>query len=262
MTTIIRTRHLSKRFGDLRAVDRVNLQVDRGHIFGLFGTNGSGKTTLMNMLLQLVRPTEGSLELFGEPVRPDSVLHRGKIGSLIGRPALYDHLTGEENLQLHAAYLGVPDRRAVDDTLHLVGLARSAGKPVGTYSVGMRQRLGIARAVLHRPELLILDEPLSGLDPEGAEHMVDFLVSLQRERQTTILIASHQLEELAGCLHAAGYMREGRLAAQWQPREWQILRKKHRSLRDILAAASAANTHLSTGGNDHVAADAPRMDQI
>lgn len=262
MDTIIRTWRLSKRYGDLPAVDQVDLQVARGQIYGLFGANGSGKTTLMKMLLQLVRPTAGKMALFGKVVQPDSVRHRGKIGSLIGQPAFYDHLTGKENLQIHAAYLGVTEPKRVDETLHLVGLARSAGKPAGTYSVGMRQRLGIARAILHRPELLILDEPLNGLDPEGAGQMVAMLSGLQRARQTTMLVASHQREEWAGCLHAAGYMKEGRLVAEWQPEEWQTNEEKHRALREAFAAPAGAGNVGSSGGIGHVAADAARVREV
>lgn len=236
MSSMIRTWQLTKRFGGLKAVDEVNLHIRKGEIYGLFGANGSGKTTLMKMLLQLIHPTEGKIALFGEWIRANAVRHRGKIGSLIGQPAFYDRLTGKENLQLHAAYLGFQERGRVDEVLLLAGLSRSAGEAVGTYSVGMRQRLGIARALLHRPELLLLDEPLNGLDPDGAGYMVDRLAGLQREEQVTILVASHQPERWAGCLQAAGCMREGRLVAEWRPQGRQTPEENHRALLDAFAA--------------------------
>ncbi|MFC5952240.1 ABC transporter ATP-binding protein [Pseudonocardia lutea] len=212
---IIATSGLTKRFGRVTAVRDVSLEVPRGVRFGLLGPNGSGKTTLVRMLLGLVHATSGSIEVLGEPMprRARSVLPR--VGALVEGPAAWTHLSGRANLRLlDAAGPGgrLRDRRRrVDDALERVGLGGVDRRPVRAYSLGMRQRLGIAAALLREPELLLLDEPTNGLDPRGIQEMRALLTALN-EAGTTVVLSSHLLSEVdALCTHV-GVMNAGRLA--------------------------------------------------
>jgi ABC-type multidrug transport system ATPase subunit len=211
---VIATDALTKRFGRVTAVDGVHLAVPAGTRFGLLGPNGSGKTTLVRMLLGLVHPTSGSVELFGQamPRHAGAVLPR--IGSLVENPAAWLHLSGRANLRLlDAAGPGGrrTDRRArVEDALARVGLAAVDRRPVRAYSLGMRQRLGIAAALLRAPELLLLDEPTNGLDPRGIGEMRELLLTLNRAG-VTVVLSSHLLAEVEALCTRVGVMDGGRL---------------------------------------------------
>jgi ABC-type multidrug transport system ATPase subunit len=210
----IRTTALTKRFGRVTAVDGVDLRVPTGSRFGLLGPNGSGKTTMVRMLLGLVHPTSGSVELLGSamPRHAASVLPR--VGALVENPAAWAHLNGRANLRLlDAAGPGGRrrDRRArVEEALDRVGLAGVDRRPVRAYSLGMRQRLGIAAALLRSPELLLLDEPTNGLDPRGIGEMRELLVALN-EAGTTVVLSSHLLSEVEALCTRVGVMDAGRL---------------------------------------------------
>ncbi|GAA4676613.1 ABC transporter ATP-binding protein [Pseudonocardia yuanmonensis] len=212
---IIETSGLTKRFGRVTAVRDVALQVPPGVRFGLLGPNGSGKTTLVRMLLGLVHATSGRIEVLGEPMprRAASVLPR--VGALVEGPAAWSHLSGRANLRLlDAAGRGgrLRDRRRrVDDALERVGLGGVDRRPVRAYSLGMRQRLGIAAALLREPELLLLDEPTNGLDPRGIQEMRALLTSLN-EAGTTVVLSSHLLTEVEALCTHVGVMDAGRLA--------------------------------------------------
>ena len=214
---MIRTYGLSKRFGSLRAVDAVDLQVQRGDIYGFLGANGSGKTTTVRMLLGLVLATSGEIELLGEPMprRRKRVLPR--VGALIEGPAAYGHLSGRANLtMLDAAGPGGSRRtrrRRVEDALEQVGLARVGRRPVKHYSLGMRQRLGLASALLRTPELLVLDEPTNGLDPQGIREIRELLVTLHAAG-TTVFLSSHLLAEVEQLCTRVGVLDRGRLVLQ------------------------------------------------
>lgn len=187
------------------------MTIEKGEIYGFLGPNGAGKTTLMKILTNLVRPTRGTIELFGEPVQPSSFLYLRRIGSMIEYPIFYEKKTAKENLIIHCDYMGLNDRRAIGETLELVDLEASADAPVHTFSLGMKQRLGIARAILTKPELLILDEPINGLDPAGIKKVIQLFRFLSREHGTTLLISSHMLHEIEQLADTLGVIKDGRM---------------------------------------------------
>jgi ABC-2 type transport system ATP-binding protein len=217
VTAVITTRGLVKRFGRLRAVDGIDLDVRTGDIYGFLGANGSGKTTTVRMLLGLVLPTSGEIELLGGrmPRAGRRVLPR--VGALIEGPAHYGHLSGRENLALlDAAGPGGSwrtRRRRIDEVLEQVGLAGVGRRPVKAYSLGMRQRLGLAGALLRRPELLVLDEPTNGLDPQGITEVRELLLDLHRGG-TTVFLSSHLLAEVEQLCSRVGVLDRGRLVLQ------------------------------------------------
>jgi ABC-type multidrug transport system ATPase subunit len=217
VTTVITTSGLVKRYGRLRAVDGIDLSVQEGDVYGFLGANGSGKTTTVRMLLGLVLPTIGEIELLGErmPRAGRRVLHR--VGALIEGPAHYGHLSGRENLSLlDASGRGGSWRtrsRRVADALEQVGLGGVGRRPVKAYSLGMRQRLGLAGALLRRPELLVLDEPTNGLDPQGISEVRELLLDLHRGG-TTVFLSSHLLAEVEQLCTRVGVLDRGRLVLQ------------------------------------------------
>ena len=217
MSAVLATRGLVKRFGRLRAVDGIDLDVREGDVYGFLGANGSGKTTTVRMLLGLVLPTSGEVELLGGrmPRAGRRVLPR--VGALIEGPAHYGHLSGRENLSLLDAAGpggGRRTRRArIDEVLEQVGLAGVGRRPVKAYSLGMRQRLGLAGALLRRPELLVLDEPTNGLDPQGIHEIRTLLLDLHRGG-TTIFLSSHLLAEVEQMATRVGVLDRGRLVLQ------------------------------------------------
>ncbi len=208
---VIETRGLTKRFGEQFGVNNLDLHVPPGKIYGLMGRNGAGKTTTMRMLLSLVRPTAGTILLFGHEHRDRQDSTYRKIGSIIESPEFYENLTGPENLQILARLRGQHRKDSVERALAVVGLSNETGKVFASYSLGMKQRLGIAAAIMHEPELLILDEPINGLDPIGIHEIRNFLLMLCKEKGTTIFISSHVLSELEQLADIIGVMHEGRL---------------------------------------------------
>ncbi|MCM1183373.1 MAG: ABC transporter ATP-binding protein [Roseburia sp.] len=216
---IIETKGLTKVWHGNAAVDGVSLHVPKGQIYGLLGRNGAGKTTAMKMLLGLIRPTDGSVCLFG---RSGAALDRTqyhRIGSMIEAPAFYENLTAEENLRILARLRGRHRRDTIAHALAVVGLDREGKKPFRAYSLGMKQRLGLAAAIMHEPELLILDEPMNGLDPIGIRETRSRLLRLCRERGTTILISSHILNEMEQLADWIGVLHAGRLLEETSMRE-------------------------------------------
>ena len=211
--SVIQTRGLSKRYKDRWAVNRLELVVEQGDIYGFIGQNGAGKSTTLKLLCGLARPTQGEALIFGKPVR-DSVARR-RVGALIEQPGLYPDLSGRENLRLYAALLGLDNpERQVGEILKTVGLSPKGKKPVRHYSMGMKQRLGVALALLGGPDLLLLDEPINGLDPEGIREMRELLLGLNRERGLTILVSSHILGELSKIATRYGIIQQGRMVEQ------------------------------------------------
>ncbi len=211
MSYVIQTKGLSKSFKKSAAVDKVDLKVEKGDIYGFIGQNGAGKTTTIRMLLNLIKPSGGTVELFGEKVTDNSMYrHLKKIGAIIETPGFYLNLTGEENLDIHRILMDIPDRSSVDRAMKLVGLSEQKGKKTRQYSLGMKQRLGIARALLHDPELLILDEPTNGLDPQGIVEIRDMLINISKQGKT-ILISSHILAEVEKMVSRIGILHNGKL---------------------------------------------------
>ncbi len=194
---VIETKHLTKQYGTQKSVANLNIHVRKGRIYGLLGRNGAGKTTTMKMLLGLTQPTSGEVLIWGKPLRTNEKKLLPRIGSLIESPGFYPNLTATENLRIFAALRGVPNRSALKDALDLVGLPYRDKKLFSQYSLGMKQRLAIALAVMHDPELLILDEPINGLDPIGIAEIRSFIRNLCNEQGKTILISSHILSEIA-----------------------------------------------------------------
>lgn len=194
---VIETKNLTKQYGAQKSVADLNLHVQKGRIYGLLGRNGAGKTTTMKMLLGLTKPTSGEVMIWGKPLSGNEKKLLPRIGSLIESPGFYPNLTATENLRIFATLRGVPNRNAIQNALELVGLPYKDKKLFSQYSLGMKQRLAIALAVMHDPELLILDEPINGLDPIGIAEVRSFIRSLCDERDKTILISSHILSEIA-----------------------------------------------------------------
>lgn len=221
MEYIIETEGLTKQYGTSMAVDHVSLHVPKGKIYALLGRNGAGKTTFMKMLLKLVRSTEGTVRLFGEECgKTDSKLYR-RIGSIIETPGFYENLTAHENLSILARLRGQRDAKQIKEALEIVGLGHEHKKSFSDYSLGMKQRLGIAAAMMHGPELLILDEPINGLDPIGISEIRALLANLSRDQGATILISSHVLSEVEQIADVIGVMHEGRLIEEVNRAELQ-----------------------------------------
>ncbi len=194
---VIETDHLTKQYGAQKSVAELSIHVQKGRIYGLLGRNGAGKTTTMKMLLGLTQPTSGEVAIWGKTLLGNEKKLLPRIGSLIESPGFYPNLTGTENLRIFAALRGLKNRDAIRSALDLVGLPYRDKKLFSQYSLGMKQRLAIALAVMHDPELLILDEPINGLDPIGIAEIRSFIRALCHERGKTILISSHILSEVA-----------------------------------------------------------------
>lgn len=214
MVPVVRTEGLSRRFGRLQAVEDVGLDVQEGDIYGFLGLNGAGKTTTLRMILGLIRPTAGRVSVFGLDARARFIEIMRQVGALVELPAYYPHLSARKNLEiLRLATGGLPES-LIPQTLERVGLGARMDDPVRTYSQGMRQRLGIAMALLPQPRLVILDEPTNGLDPQGINEIRSLLLELNRARGVTILISSHLLHEIEITCNRVGILKQGRLIVQ------------------------------------------------
>ncbi len=211
MPYIIQTNHLMKNVGGKEIVSDVSLHVKKGEIYGFLGPNGAGKTSIMKMITNLRKPTGGSIELFGEMLTPDSYEVLKRMGSMIEFPCFYERMTGRENLELHCEYMGYYSTDSVANVLEMLDLTADADRAVKGYSLGMKERLGIARAILCRPELLILDEPTNGLDPAGIKKIRNLLKSLCLEYGITIMVSSHILSEIESIADTVGIIHHGRM---------------------------------------------------
>jgi ABC-2 type transport system ATP-binding protein len=210
---VIETRRLTRRFGAQLAVDDLNLQAPEAGVYGFLGPNGAGKTTAIRMLLGLIRADAGEVHLFGVPLAANRQRLMRRVGALVESPSLYPHLTGRENLEVTRRMLGAP-RALIERALDIIKLTEDANRRVREYSLGMRQRLGLALALLNKPELLILDEPTNGLDPAGIHEMRDLLRSLPSEFGVTVFLSSHLLSEVEQIASHIGIIHEGRLLFQ------------------------------------------------
>ncbi|WP_066296544.1 ABC transporter ATP-binding protein [Bacillus sp. FJAT-29937] len=210
---IIETNQLTKKFKNRYAVETVNLQIKQGEVYGFLGPNGAGKTTTIRMLLGLAKPSYGSIRIFGKDMKKEKLSVLKKIGSLVEYPSYYGHLTAYENLEAIRILLDAPKSR-IEEVLRIVRLSKEAKRPVKGFSLGMKQRLGIAAALLGNPELLILDEPTNGLDPSGILEIRELIKSMPKEHGMTILVSSHLLSEIDQMATQVGIISKGKMIFQ------------------------------------------------
>lgn len=213
-----------------RILNKINLMIPKGCIYGFLGPNGAGKTTLMKLVLNLLHPTEGSIEVLDQQVTPRSYSYLKLIGSIIETPVFYNHLTVAKNLELHCQYAGIYDQTKIDQKLALVKLLNVKDKKVKELSLGMKQRLAIARALLTEPELLILDEPINGLDPFGIKEIRELLIQINRESGTTIFISSHIITEIESMCDVIGFIQAGEIIKELTIQEIKDASKQYLEL--------------------------------
>ncbi|WP_020060043.1 ABC transporter ATP-binding protein [Bacillus sp. 123MFChir2] len=211
MTYVLKTNQLTKVFQGKEVISNVNMHVKQGEIYGFLGPNGAGKTTIMKMITNLIKPTSGEIEIFGEKLTNTSYEVLKRMGTIIEYPIFYEKLTAKENLNLHCEYMGYYDKKAIDRALDLVNLHNVDDKQVKDFSLGMKQRLGIARAITTKPELLILDEPINGLDPIGIKELRELFKILCKEYGITLLVSSHILGEMEQMADTIGVIQNGKL---------------------------------------------------
>ncbi len=214
MDYIMETVGLRKSYKGNVVVNDVNIHVPKGAIYGFVGPNGAGKSTVMKMILNLIQPEAGEVQLFGEKVTDQSYEVFKRVGSIIENPYFYEKMTARQNLELHCDYMGFPNKERIDEVLQMVDLQNVEGKQIRHYSLGMKQRLAIARAILAKPEFLILDEPINALDPEGIREMRNLFQRLNQEDETTIFISSHILSEVDLIADTIGIIQHGNLLAE------------------------------------------------
>ena len=219
MSYILQTSHLSKTIDGKQLVTDVNIHVKKGEVYGFLGPNGAGKTTVMKMLTNLWKPTSGTVALFGKALEKTSYEELKRMGSIIEFPTFYDHMSGKDNLQLHCEYMGYYNKGSVEEALGMLGLSDAADQPAGSYSLGMKQRLGIARAILCKPELVILDEPTNGLDPAGMKQIRDLFRMLCTEYGMTLMISSHLLPEIESIADTVGVIHHGKMMKEISMKE-------------------------------------------
>ena len=245
---IIETRRLTKKYGEQKVISDLNMHVRYKSIYGLLGRNGAGKTTTMKMLLNLTSPTSGDVFVFGRKMNEEERKLLPRIGSLIESPGFYPNLTGSENLRIFSKLRGVTKYNAVHDALDLVGLPYNDRKLFSQYSIGMKQRLAISLAIMHEPELLILDEPTNGLDPIGIVEIRKFLRDLCNSHGKTILISSHILSEISILADDIGIIDNGVLLEEESMEELEKKNNRHiqLSVSDVAAAAKILEVQFHT----------------
>lgn len=214
MDVVLEARNVTKQYPQQLALDNLNLTVHQGDIYGLVGRNGAGKTTLLKTLLQLIAPTAGTVTLFGEPVDQAHIAMLRRVGSIIETPSAFGELTALENMRYFCLAQGIVTPHAAEDSLQFVGLTGTGKKKVKNFSLGMKQKLGLALAILKKPDLLLLDEPINGLDPIAIADFRQLLLRLNREQNTTILISSHILDELFHLATRFGFIDQGRMVRE------------------------------------------------
>ncbi|HTP80684.1 MAG TPA: ABC transporter ATP-binding protein [Bacteroidota bacterium] len=216
---VLQTKDLGKRYGDRWAVRGLNLQVHRGDVFGFLGPNGAGKSTTIRMVLSLIAPTSGEVELFGRSLNLHRTESLRSVGGIVEKPDFYLYLSAVRNLEIVGSLIGGVARQRILEVLDLVGLGDRGRDLVKTYSHGMKQRLGIAQALLGDPELVILDEPTNGLDPQGMKEIRELIVHLARDRRKTVFLSSHLLNEVEMVANRMAILAKGELVAQGEVEE-------------------------------------------
>lgn len=211
MSYILQTKNLEKNINGRCILSGLDIHIKKGEIYGLLGPNGAGKTSFMKMIMNYWKPTGGEIQIFGEKLTPKSYKYLSRIGSIIEFPVFYEHLSGEKNLQIHCKYMKYKNQSSIEKVLDLLELSKDAKRPVKQYSLGMKQRLAIARAIVTEPEILILDEPTNGLDPIGMKHIRDLFHMLKEELGVTILISTHILSEIENMADTVGIIAQGKI---------------------------------------------------
>jgi ABC-2 type transport system ATP-binding protein len=258
--TVLKTTDLTKRYGNVAAVDSVSLTVEKGDIFGLIGQNGAGKTTLMRLVTSLTRPDSGGIELFGQTSAAGLDSARKRMGCVVEVPALYPNLTAYQNLEYYRIQRGIPEKTVIAESLNRVSLADTGRKKFKNFSLGMKQRLGLALAILSSPDFIILDEPINGLDPMGIIEMRDLMKGLN-EQGITILISSHILTELAQVATKYAIIHQGKLIkmlTQEQLRD-ECKRALAITVDDAAKAAVTLETELSIHNYKQISANELRL---
>jgi ABC-2 type transport system ATP-binding protein len=227
MEYVLKTNNLGKKFKDFTAVNSLNMNVPKGSIYGFVGKNGAGKTTLIRMICGLQKPSWGDFELYGiKNTDPSVSKARRRMGAVVETPSIYLDMTAKDNLIQQYSILGIPGHKDVDDLLSLVGLENTGNKKAGNYSLGMRQRLGIAIALCGDPDLLILDEPINGLDPQGIIDIRELILRLNRERNITVVISSHILDELSKLATHYGFIDRGSIVREMSAEDLAFVCRK------------------------------------
>ena len=227
MDYILETRSLSKHYGRFKALDGMNMHVPKGAIYGLVGKNGAGKTTLIRLICGLQEPSSGSFTLYGTENRDKAIVRaRRRMGAVVETPSLYPDMTAEDNLKMQYRVLGLPSFEGIDQLLQLVGLENTGKKKARNFSLGMKQRLGIAVALAGDPDFLVLDEPVNGLDPQGIIEIRELILKLNRERQISVLISSHILDELSRLATHYGFIDSGRMVKEISAEELDTVCRK------------------------------------
>ena len=233
MDTIIQTHQLTKRFAKQSVINQVSMTIKEGEIYGFLGPNGSGKTTIMKMLLNLMKPTSGEIKILNQSIHNTSFEYLKNIGSLIEYPIFYEELTAYQNLKIHCSYMRYKDQDHLKKVLDIVGLQQVEKKKVKEFSLGMRQRLAIARAIVTKPKILLLDEPINGLDPIGIKEIRELLVMLKQQYGMTILISSHIVSEIESIADTIGILHHGKLIDEIP---MDSLRKKQQSTIEMVVS--------------------------
>lgn len=239
---ILKTVNLSKKYKGHSVVKNMNMTINKGEIYGFLGQNGAGKTTTIRMIMGLIKPSSGEIHLFNKKVNNPSQIPFERIGAIIETPGFYNNLTGYENLDIHRRYMNIYNKEYIDEALEIVGLIENKHRKVKDYSLGMKQRLGIARALLHKPELLILDEPTNGLDPKGIREIRELIHKLAEFKKITILISSHILSEIQQMATKIGIIHRGELLEEISSE--QISKRNRKYLQLVIDNANKASVVL------------------
>jgi len=231
MEPILKTMDLTKKYKNEIVVDKINMTINKGDIYGFLGRNGAGKTTTLKMIMGQTSLNSGYIEVFGENISYKNYQYKSRIGILTETPAFYPKLTAKDNLEIHRRCMGIQDKKRIAEVLALVELGNEGSKSVGKFSLGMKQRLGVARALLNSPEFLILDEPTNGLDPVGISHIREIILKLNKQRNTTVLICSHILSEIEHMATKIGVINNGILIEEVLYKELEEKNKTYLQIR-------------------------------
>lgn len=216
---ILSSKNLTKKYANITAVEGINMELKQGEIYGLVGKNGAGKTTFLRLITGQTFETEGTLSLFGASTQGEMNQQRKRIGAIIEIPSFLPYMTAEQNLEYYRLQRGIPGKKCIREVLEEVGLADTGNKKYKSFSLGMKQRLGLALALMNKPELLLLDEPINGLDPFGIVELRNLLIKLNKEKNITILISSHILSELTNLATYYGFIDNGKMLRQLSSEE-------------------------------------------